>query len=116
MTTATSPSFFRPVLALSLASAWTLASFGAVLSPAEAKTNSNNFYKAELQQPVERSQNGAIGRTYWSCEGTNCRGVNSGSAPIRVCQRLVKKHGAVKSFTTKGKALSAEKLAKCNGK
>lgn len=115
MTTATSPSFLRPVLALGLASAWTLASFGAVLSPAEAKVNNSNFYKAELQQPLQKAQKGAIGGTYWRCDGSDCKGVKSGSSPIRVCQRLVRKHGTVKSFTAKGKELSAEKLAKCNG-
>ena len=115
MTALTSNSAFRPVLALGMACAWTLASFGAVLSPAEAKTNTSNFYKAELQQPLQKSQKGAIGGTYWRCEGSNCRGVKSGSSPVRVCQRLVKRHGPVKSFTHKGKALDSAKLAKCNG-
>lgn len=115
MTTASSQSALRPVFALGLACAWTLASFGAVLTPAAAKTNAANFYKAELQQPVKREQRGAIGGTYWRCDTTNCKGVKSGSSPLRVCQRLVKRHGAVKSFTHKGKALDAAKLAKCNG-
>lgn len=114
MTAVTSSSVLRPVVALGLACAWTLASFGAVLSPAAAETNNSNFYKAELQQPLQKSQNGAIGGTYWRCEGSDCSGVKSGSSPVRVCQRLAKRHGPVKSFTHKGKALDAAKLAKCN--
>ena len=115
MTTASVSSLTKPLLAFGLAGAWTLASFGVLVSPVAAKTNNSNFYQAELQQPLKSERKGAIGGTYWRCEGNNCRGVKSGSSPIRVCQRLVKRHGAVKSFTHKGKALDAAKLAKCNG-
>ena len=103
----------RPLIAFALAASWTLASFGVVTAPVSAANNAN-YYKAELQQPLENSRKGSIGGTYWNCKGTTCTGVKSGSSAIRVCQRLVKRHGAVKSFSHKGKALTEQQLVKCN--
>ncbi len=52
----------------------------------------------------------------WLCAGADCiaRNVKS-QPPLRACQRVVAKVGAVSAFTWKGKAFSADELAACNG-
>lgn len=101
--------------ALSVALAWTLAAFTAVLTPTPAEARSSKvFYTAELVQPTEESR-AIAGGVAWSCKGTTCVAAKGNSRPMRVCRELQREVGSVATFTAKGKALAEDKLAKCNG-
>lgn len=70
-------------------------------------------YTAELQAPVEAAQEiikGAVIR----CDGTECIGSQSNSAPRTICAKLANEFGPVASFAYKGEAFDTEALAKCN--
>ena len=55
------------------------------------------------------------GDLVWSCTGTSCVADKGTSRPLRICREANRKAGQIVSFTTKGEALPAEDLAKCNG-
>lgn len=51
----------------------------------------------------------------WACSDTSCHAAWVDDMPVvRSCQRVVSEIGAVSSFTYRGKALSADDLARCN--
>ena len=52
--------------------------------------------------------------TLWRCKGQSCIGGEGGSRPEIACALLVRKVGMLRSFSTKGEALSGDKLEKCN--
>lgn len=101
--------------ALGLALTWTAVSFGAALapSPAMAQNPSKAFYRVELTQPASEPKVIA-GTLVWACKGTSCTADKGTSRPLRICRDLNRKHGEIASFTTKGEALPAEELARCN--
>ncbi|WP_226699401.1 CC_3452 family protein [Qipengyuania gaetbuli] len=101
---------------LATAFAYTTLTFGALVTPtvAEAKSSNGPFYTAELAQPAaERTV--IAGGVAWTCADTTCVGTKGTSRPLRVCRELNRDLGEVVSFTAKGEALEADKLAKCNG-
>lgn len=102
--------------ALGLALTWTALSFGAALTPtpAMAQNPGKAYYRAELAQPAAQPR-AIAGNLVWSCQGTSCTADKGTSRPLRVCRELNRKHGAIASFTTKGEALPAEELTRCNG-
>lgn len=106
---------FRNSAALGVALLYTTVTFGATLTPTPAAAQgSNAFYTAELTAPAKEAR--VIGGgVVWRCEGTTCVAGKGTSAPVTMCRKLVREVGAVASFTAKGEALAAEKLAQCNG-
>lgn len=101
--------------AIGLALAWTTVSFGAALmpAPAAAQNPSKAYYRAELAQPAAEARVIA-GDRVWACKGTSCVADKGTSRPLRICRDLNRKHGVIASFTTKGEALTADDLARCN--
>lgn len=117
--TLSSPLRFVPRIgsigALSAALAWTALSFGTAITPAPAfaQNPSKGFYRAELAAPANEPRVLA-GDLVWACRGTSCTADKGTSRPLRICRDLNRKHGTVASFTTKGEALPADDLARCN--
>lgn len=103
------------ISALGLALIWTALTFGAVLTPAPAMAQNpaNAHYRAELAQPAKEPRVIA-GDLVWACKGTTCTADKGTSRPLRICRELNRKHGEVASFSTRGEALPAEELARCN--
>ncbi|MXO96535.1 hypothetical protein GRI34_08930 [Erythrobacter aquimaris] len=95
--------------------AYTALTFGALTAPTAAEARSTvPYYTAELAQPAaERTT--VAGGVAWICSDTSCVARKGTSRPMRICRELKRDLGEVKSFTAKGKALDADKLAKCNG-
>ena len=91
----------------------TALSFGATTSPAHAAGGS--FYEVQLAAPVSSAKTTIVSDVAFKCEGTTCRGSQGTSRAEIVCARVARKLGEVASFTAKGEALDAERLAKCNG-
>lgn len=56
------------------------------------------------------------GETLWSYGSAGYTAQALTARPTIACQQVVKKIGAVSSFSVNGTALSAEELAKCNAK
>lgn len=106
---------YRNVAALGAALLYTTLTFGATLAPTPAQAQGNGaFYTAELSAPTTEAR--VIGGgVVWRCEGTTCVAGKGSSAPVTMCRKLVREVGAVASFSAKGEALAADKLAKCNG-
>ena len=92
----------------------TAVTFGAALSPAPEMARSGAYYRATLEQPVERRQEIIRGGTF-ICSGTICVGTKARSRPGLVCERLAREFGPVASFSVAGTALEGEELAACRG-
>lgn len=108
------PSSARPAAAL-IALAWTALTFGTAISPAPAEAANGPYYRAELAAPVSATRS-IVSGTVFTCNGTACAAGKATSRPAIVCARLAKDVGPVARFTADGKELSAEELARCNGK
>jgi hypothetical protein len=50
----------------------------------------------------------------WTCGAQGCTTATDSSRPVVICQGLAKKVGTLEAFTTDGRALAADELAKCN--
>ena len=90
----------------------TAVTFGAALSPAPAMARSGAYYRATLEQPVERRQEIIRGGTF-ICSGTICVGTQARSRPANVCKSVSEEFGPVASFSVAGTELDAEALAEC---
>lgn len=107
---------FRTVAAACLALAYTSLTFGAAIAPVPAvAANGGAYYKAELAAPATDTRF-VEGGVVWFCEGTSCVAAKGTSRPVNICRKLSREVGEITSFSAKGEALEAEKLAKCNGK
>ena len=73
------------------------------------------YYTAKLAAPAGDDR-AVAGGVAWACKDDMCVAAKGTSRPMRICRGLAREFGEVTSFTAKGKELSAEKLAKCNGK
>ncbi|QGN55243.1 hypothetical protein [Novosphingobium sp. Gsoil 351] len=91
----------------------TALSFGATASPAFAAGGS--FYEVQLATPLDGAKTAVVSDVAWKCDGATCRGSQGTSRAEVVCARVARKFGEVASFASKGEALDAEGLAKCNG-
>lgn len=102
--------------AIALALSWTAVSFGVALTPAPAMAQNPGkaYYRAQLAQPAAQPRTVA-GDLVWACNGTSCIADKGTSRPLRICREVNRKFGEVINFSTKGEALPAEDLAKCNG-
>ena len=92
----------------------TALTFGATLAPSPAQAQSCVYYRATLEQPVERRTEIIRGGTF-ICSGTICVGTKARSRPGLVCERLAREFGPVASFSVAGTALEGEELAACRG-
>ena len=112
---ASTPGTLRGAIgSLTLALAWTAASFTAIgPAPAMAQNPSKAYYRAELAQPAAQPKVIA-GDLVWACNGTSCVADKGTSRPLRICRDLNRKFGEVTNFTAKGELLPAEDLEKCN--
>ncbi|MEN2787721.1 hypothetical protein ACFOKI_00505 [Sphingomonas qilianensis] len=54
------------------------------------------------------------GDLIWKCDGAVCSAAKSTSRDAIVCEQVVKRLGAVSTFTANGAAFDAAALAKCN--
>ena len=90
----------------------TALTFGAALTPAPAQAETSVYYRATLEQPVEKRTEAIRGGTF-ICSGTVCVGTKARSRPELVCERLGRAFGTVSSFSFNGKELDAEALASC---
>ena len=90
----------------------TALTFGAAVAPAPAQAQSSAYYRATLEQPVERRTEIIRGGTF-ICSGTICVGTKARSRPALVCERLAREFGPVASFTVAGNDLDADDLASC---
>jgi hypothetical protein len=50
----------------------------------------------------------------WNCAGGSCSGKSETGRPLLICQDLAKRAGRLESFSTDGRALGDDQLAKCN--
>jgi hypothetical protein len=72
-------------------------------------------YVASLAAPLASPKQEIIGGVMWKCAGESCSAPAEGSRPLLVCERVVKKFGAVSRFASPEGELSAEELTRCNG-
>lgn len=97
---------------LSLAGAATIG--GLAYASAAAAAPGGAYYRAELVGAASEAR--FVARdVVWACKGGSCIASRGSSRPLIMCLALVKKAGAVSSFTADGKALEADELARCNG-
>jgi hypothetical protein len=54
--------------------------------------------------------------TLWKCGDAGCGAAQGHSRPAVVCAVLAKEVGALRSFSFKGEAMSAEELNRCNAR
>lgn len=99
---------------LAFALAYTGMTFGAFAAPVAAEAKNAPYYSVELANPTTETR-AIAGGVAWACRDDRCVANKGTSRPINVCRDLSRKFGEIKSFTAKGEALEAHKLAKCNG-
>ncbi|TRD11698.1 hypothetical protein FGU71_07335 [Erythrobacter insulae] len=88
---------------------------GTAIAPAPlAAAQSGPYYSASLAQSTDEDR-AVAGGVAWACKDTECVANKGTSRPVNVCRGLARKFGEITSFTAKGKELSDDKLAKCNG-
>ena len=90
----------------------TALTFGAAVTPAPAQAESNVYYRATLEQPVEKRTEVIRGGTF-ICSGTVCVGTKARSRAELVCERLGREFGTIASFSYDGTELEADALAAC---
>ena len=79
----------------------TALTFGATVTPAPAYAQSGAYYRATLQQPVEKRTEIIRGGTF-ICSGTVCVGTKARSRPELVCKKLAGEFGPIASFSVTG--------------
>ena len=107
----------KPIRQFAIASVAVLTTaftFGATLAPVPAQAQSGAYYRATLEQPVERRTEIIRGGTF-ICSGTICVGTKARSRPELVCEKLADEFGAIASFAVAGNEFDAESLASCRG-
>ena len=95
----------------------TLVFAGAMLVAAPVSAQpAASLYSATLQSPLAAPRQEILDSALWKCAGDSCVARDAGSRPVLVCQRVVKKFGAVARFSTPAGELSQQDLARCNGR
>tara|TARA_B100001765_G_C19465498_1_gene321353 strand:+ start:450 stop:794 length:345 start_codon:yes stop_codon:yes gene_type:complete len=90
----------------------TALTFGAALTPAPAQAETSVYYRATLEQPVEKRTEAIRGGTF-ICSGTVCVGTKARSRPELVCQKVASEFGPVATFSYDSRELEADALAAC---
>jgi hypothetical protein len=88
-----------------------LLSLALLASPAFA---SSHYHAEPTAKPAAAKL--VLRDTIWNCGDGGCAAARSNSRPAIVCAVLVKKVGALRSFSVGGTSLSAEDLEKCNAR
>ena len=94
--------------------AYTAAILGIAGAPAPASAKDGPYYIAKLAQPADEDR-AVAGGIAWACKGNICVANKGSSRPVNICRDLNREFGEIAAFTARGKALEADKLAKCNG-
>lgn len=97
-----------------LALVYTGAMVGLAAAPTPAEAKDGPYYIVKLAQPTDENR-AVAGGVAWACKDTTCVANKGTSRPINVCRDLNREFGEIAAFTARGKTLSDEKLAKCNG-
>ena len=71
-------------------------------------------YSAQPAQ-VQGDSKFVLRGTVWRCTGQSCVGGQGSSRPEIACKLLVRKVGALRSFSSGGAEFTADKLQECNG-
>lgn len=78
-------------------------------------TNAQGYYSVTpAVAPTKASV--ITGGMLWKCDGTACIAGRGGSRDAIVCEQVVKRVGALASFSANGAAFDASALAKCNAR
>jgi len=85
----------------------TLAALLAIPAAASAGTYSATPSAAASGRVITRTAS-------WTCGAQGCATSTEASRPVVICQGLAKKVGKLDAFTTDGRALGTDELAKCN--
>ena len=99
--------------AFSLALAVLIAAFTFMATTATAATGAS--YRAELATPAKASKF-VVRDVVWKCTDASCIAPQSGSRPAIVCASLARKVGPLTAFLVEGVAVTADELARCNGR
>ena len=95
-----------------LALIFTLTLFGAVASPAAAKSP---HYQAEpVTAPA--AERLVVRDLVWRCGAGGCRAAQGNSRAAVECAALVREVGRLRSFSAGGQALAPAELEKCNAR
>lgn len=78
-----------------------------IVQPATAHYRAEPTTSPAAARPIVRGQ-------MWTCAGGTCTTGVGDSRPAIVCAALVRELGALRSFTVRGRAFSAEELSRCN--
>ncbi len=85
----------------------------ALLSPVAAIAQSGAYYSAEpVNAPTKPSV--ITSGTLWKCAGNTCTAPKSTQRDAIMCQLVVQRLGALKSFTVNGQAVDGGTLKACN--
>ena len=79
---------------------------------AQSSKGSSVYYRATLEQSVEKRTEVIRGGTF-ICAETICVGSKARSRPEIVCRRVARAFGPVATFTYDGKELDADAMANC---
>lgn len=90
----------------------------ALACAAGAASAQTDFAQATLAQPVAKPVQVIAGGAVWACEGSACTAPSTSdrTLSVRSCKELAKQAGAVTTYRVERHALSADEVAKCNGK
>ncbi len=82
------------------------------LLSAPALASASHYHAQPIEQPADAR---LIARdTIWKCGASGCTSPRSGSRPAIVCASLVRKVGALRSFSADGPRFDAQELENCN--
>ncbi|NDC58548.1 MAG: hypothetical protein EBZ50_06945 [Alphaproteobacteria bacterium] len=68
----------------------------------------------KLAAPVQKTVKVIADSAVYICNGDACSGAAQKPPTVRGCKAIAKEAGAVVSYTSDGKSLAADDLAKCN--
>ncbi len=87
----------------------------AALTPANAVAASGG-YAATLATALPAARSEVLNGVLWKCAADRCAAPAQESRALIVCQKVVKKFGAIARFATPAGELGAEDLARCNAR
>ena len=106
---------FRGLASAALAAGLALAAATGLAAPAQAAPHAG-VYALVLASPLAEPRQEIVDGVLWKCAGEQCSAPAQGGRAVLTCGRVARKIGAVARFTAPEGALTAEELARCNGK
>ncbi|MFN3388081.1 MAG: CC_3452 family protein [Allosphingosinicella sp.] len=98
-----------------IASALFLFAGAAAVAPAPSAAAAGPHYRAETAA-APGAEKVVVRGLLWHCDGAVCVAGKGNSRPAIECAALVRKVGALRSFSVAGEALAPEALEKCHGR